>query len=147
VQAECKSVLDHLMVYRQARKIRDKLIRFHFRVSDTGRWMCQGHLGQVSELRNTKIPKVGDSSRCRELKCQNTSQQESRNREMRNTEISKVGDILGYQELGMSRTLTTGVPELRNTKQRNLEIGTPTKNVPDWKITPFRGPRYRELKC
>ena len=26
VHVECKSVLDHLMVYRQARKIRDKLI-------------------------------------------------------------------------------------------------------------------------
>jgi hypothetical protein len=37
VHAECKSVLDHLMVYRKASKIRDKLIRLHFRVLDTGR--------------------------------------------------------------------------------------------------------------
>jgi hypothetical protein len=54
VHAECKSVLDHLMVYRQARKIRDKLIRLHFRVSDTGRWRCQGHSPQVPESRNAK---------------------------------------------------------------------------------------------
>jgi hypothetical protein len=47
----------------------------------------------------------------------------------------------------MSRTLTTRVPESRNEKHRNPEIGTPTKDVADREITPFRGPRYRELKC
>jgi hypothetical protein len=74
------------------------------------------------------------------------------NREMRNAEIPKAGDSFGYRdfgyrELGMSRTLTTGVPESRNVKRRNPEIGTPTKNVADREITPFRGPGYRELKC
>jgi hypothetical protein len=47
----------------------------------------------------------------------------------------------------MSRTLTTGVPELQNAKHQNPEIGTPTKNLAEWEITPFRGPKYRELMC
>jgi hypothetical protein len=48
VHAECKSVLDHLMVYKQVRKIRDKLIGLHFGVSDTGRWRCQNTSPQES---------------------------------------------------------------------------------------------------
>jgi hypothetical protein len=54
VHAECKSVLDHLMVYRKARKIRDKLIRLHFGFSDTKRWRCQGHSREVQESQNAK---------------------------------------------------------------------------------------------
>jgi hypothetical protein len=87
VHAECKSVLDHLMVYRQARKIRDKLIQLHFRVSDTRRWRCQGHSRQVPESRNAKR--------------RNPRKQET---------VSDTRDF-GYRELGMSITLTTGVLE------------------------------------
>jgi hypothetical protein len=65
----------------------------------------------------------------------------------RGYKIPKAGDSFGYRELGMSRTLTTGVPDSRNVKRRNPEIGTPTKNVADREITPFWGPEYRELKC
>jgi hypothetical protein len=47
VYTECKNVLDHLMVYRKERKIRNKLIQIHFRVLDIGKWRCQGHSRQV----------------------------------------------------------------------------------------------------
>jgi hypothetical protein len=79
--------------------------------------------------------------------CQELLLQESQNHEMRNAEILKAGDSFGYHELGMSRTLTTGVPESQNAKCQNPKIGTPTKNVANREITPFRGPRYQELKC
>jgi hypothetical protein len=86
VHAECKSVLDHLMVYRQARKIRDKLIRLHFRVSDTRRWRCQGHSPQVPESRNAK---------------------------RQNPESRRQFQIPGVE---VSKHLTTGVPESQNAK-------------------------------
>jgi hypothetical protein len=98
-------------------------------------------------MRNAKIMKAGDSFRYWELKCQNTSPKESQNHEMRNAKILKAIDsfiywVFGYGELGMSRTLTAGVLESRNVKRQNPEIGTPTKNVADRKITPFQGPGY-----
>jgi hypothetical protein len=85
VHAECKSVLDHLMENRQERKIRDKLIRLHFGVSDTGRWKCRNSSPQESqnrEMKNAEILKAEDNFRNRELKCRNTSPQESQNHEM-----------------------------------------------------------------
>jgi hypothetical protein len=42
---------------------------------------------------------------------------------------------------------SSGVLESRNPKNPKPEIGTPTKNFADREITPFRSPRYRELKC
>jgi hypothetical protein len=77
----------------------------------------------------------------RELKCQNTSPQESRNREMRNAEIPKAGDSFGYRDLGsVSRTLTTGVPKSRNAKSRYAK---PRYNLNHW-IEDKTGPSIQE---
>jgi hypothetical protein len=138
VHAECKSVLDHLMVYRQERKIRDKLIRLHFGVSDTGRWRCQGNSRQVPESRNAKhqnpksrrqfwILGVGDvkKSYYRSLGIVKCEMPKSRNRHT-NKECRKPGNnsISGSRILGVevSKHFITGVLKCQIAEMRNVEI-------------------------
>jgi hypothetical protein len=85
-------------------KHQNTLIRLHFGVSDTVRLRSQElrliNTG-VPELRNEcEILKEGDCSRYRELKCQNTSPQESRNHKMGNAKIPKAGDSFRYWSFG-----------------------------------------------
>jgi hypothetical protein len=67
---------------------------------------------------------------------------------MRNAKIPKVGDSFryqdfGYRELGMSRTLTTGVSKSRNVKDSITEVQIP--GVGDVKDSHDRNPKV--AKC
>jgi hypothetical protein len=68
----------------------------------------------------------------------------------RGYEIPKVGGQFRIPGVGRVKTLRhqeSRNREMRNPKNPKPEIDTPTKNFADRQITPFRGPRYRELKC
>jgi hypothetical protein len=60
---------------------------------------------------------------------------------MQNAEIPKAGDSFGYRELGMSRTLTTGVPKSRNPKSRNAKSRNVKDSIPEVQI-----PRVGDVK-
>jgi hypothetical protein len=65
-------------------------------------------------------------------------------------EIPKAGGQFQIPGVGRVKTLRhqeSQNHEMRNPKNLKPKIGTPTKNFADREITPFRSPRYRELKC
>jgi hypothetical protein len=68
----------------------------------------------------------------------------------RGYEIPKAGGQFRIQGVGRVKTLRhqeSQNREMRNPENPKPKIGTPTKSFEDREITPFRSPRYWELKC